>query len=56
MDVNMPGIGGIEATRRLYRILPSVKVIALSVHEDGPIPTKLMKVGAHGYLCKNMRY
>ncbi len=53
MDINMPGMGGIEATKRLYQKFPSIKVIALSVHEDGPIPNQLMKAGAHGYLCKN---
>jgi len=53
MDVNMPGIGGIEATKRLYQKYPSIKVIALSVHEDGPIPNQFMRLGAHGYLCKN---
>lgn len=53
MDINMPGMGGIEATKRLYQKYPKIKVIALSVHEDGPIPNQLMKAGAHGYLCKN---
>jgi two-component system invasion response regulator UvrY len=53
MDINMPGIGGIEATKRFARKHPEMKVIALSVHEDGPIPNQLMNAGAHGYLCKN---
>jgi two-component system invasion response regulator UvrY len=53
MDVNMPGMGGIEATKRFYQKFPAIKVIALSVHEEGPIPNQLMKAGAHGYLCKN---
>ena len=53
MDINMPGIGGIEATKRIVQRYPAIKVIALSVHEDGPIPNQLMNAGAFGYLCKN---
>jgi len=52
MDVNMPGIGGIEATRRLLRINSSIKVIALTVHTDSPFPTQLHEAGALGYLTK----
>jgi len=52
MDVNMPGIGGIEATRRLLRIDPGLKIIALTVHTDSPFPTQLHEAGALGYLTK----
>ncbi len=52
MDVNMPGIGGIEATRRLLRINKELKVIALTVHTDSPFPTQLHEAGALGYLTK----
>lgn len=52
MDVNMPGMGGIEATRRMVRLLPAVKVIALTVLDDDPFPARLNEAGAVGYLTK----
>lgn len=52
MDVNMPGIGGMEATRRIVRLNPKVKVIILTVHNEEPYPTRLFKAGAAGYLTK----
>jgi two-component system invasion response regulator UvrY len=52
MDVQMPGIGGLEATRRCLRVHPDIKVIAVSMYEDEPYPSKLLNVGAHGYVTK----
>lgn len=52
MDANMPGIGGLEATRRLVRFDPDVKVIAVTVHNEEPYPTKFMQAGAAGYVTK----
>jgi two-component system invasion response regulator UvrY len=52
MDVNMPGMGGIEATRRLLRIKPDLKVIALTVLDEDPFPSRLHEVGAMGFLTK----
>ncbi|MES9870996.1 MAG: UvrY/SirA/GacA family response regulator transcription factor [Sedimenticola sp.] len=52
MDINMPGIGGIEATRKIRRILPETQVIALTVHIDAPFPEQLHEAGALGYLTK----
>ncbi|WP_456412274.1 response regulator [Thiolapillus sp.] len=52
MDVNMPGIGGIEATRRILRIDPESKVIALTALDDQPFPNQLLDAGAVGYLTK----
>lgn len=52
MDANMPGIGGLEATRRLLRFDPDVKVIAVTVHGDEPYPTRFMQAGASGYVTK----
>jgi two-component system invasion response regulator UvrY len=52
MDLNMPGIGGIEATRRLVHMLPGIKVIALSVLDEEPFPRRLHEAGAAGYLTK----
>ncbi len=52
MDINMPGIGGIEATRIIKRKHPEVQVIVVTVHSDAPFPGKLHEAGALGYLTK----
>lgn len=52
MDVKMPGIGGLEATRKMLRNNPSVKVIALTVYGEEPFPSKFLQAGAVGYLTK----
>lgn len=52
MDMNMPGIGGLEATRRILRYKPDIKVIVLSIHSEEPYPSKVMQAGAAGYLTK----
>ena len=52
MDVNMPGMGGIEATRKIRRSNPEVRVIAVTVHEETPFPEKLHDAGAMGYVTK----
>lgn len=52
MDVNMPGIGGLEATRKLVQIAPETKVIVVTIHLDEPFPTRLLEAGASGYLTK----
>ena len=52
MDVNMPGIGGMEATRRLQRMHPDLPVIAVTVLNDDPFPSKMLDAGARGFLTK----
>ena len=52
MDISMPGIGGLEATRRITTSFPAIRVIALTVHEEIPFPTCLLEAGASGYLTK----
>ena len=53
MDINMPGIGGIEACRKISQKHPQVRIVALSVYADEPFPHQLMSLGAHGYVSKN---
>ena len=52
MDMNMPGIGGLESTKKILRFNPDVKIIVLTVHTENPFPTKVMQAGAAGYLTK----
>jgi two-component system, NarL family, invasion response regulator UvrY len=52
MDIKMPGIGGLEATRKLIRSHPGLKVVAVTVCEEDPFPTRLLQAGAAGYLTK----
>ncbi|MFB1114905.1 UvrY/SirA/GacA family response regulator transcription factor [Dickeya dadantii] len=52
MDMNMPGIGGLEATRKIVRFSPEIKVIMLTIHTENPLPAKVMQAGAAGYLSK----
>ncbi len=52
MDINMPGFGGLEASRKLLKLNPHAKIIILSMHVDGPMPGKLLDMGVKGYLTK----
>lgn len=52
MDVHMPGIGGLGATKEIKRLFPKIKIIALSAMDDNPYPAKLIEAGASGYLTK----
>jgi len=52
MDVNMPGIGGIEATHRISKAWPDIGIIIVTVHDEGPLPKQLLNGGARGYLTK----
>ena len=52
MDVSMPGIGGLEATRKLVKSRDQLKIIVLSVHSEEPFPSRMMEAGAKGYLTK----
>lgn len=52
MDVKMPGIGGLEATRKIMTACESTKVIAVTALSDDLFPERLMKAGASGYVTK----
>ena len=52
MDVNMPGIGGLEATRKMIRHNQDIKILALTIYEDEPYPSRLLQAGASGYITK----
>jgi DNA-binding NarL/FixJ family response regulator len=52
MDVKMPGIGGIEATRRIHSSRPEIGIIAVTACLDDPFPTTLLQNGAKGYITK----
>ena len=53
MDVKMPGMGGVEATRRIKLIDSSIKIIAVTSCDGDVYPSKLMRVGASAYLSKS---
>lgn len=54
MDINMPNINGVEATRRLVEKSPDTKVIILSIHDDETYVSHAVQTGASGYLLKEM--
>ncbi|MDO8682674.1 MAG: response regulator transcription factor [Armatimonadota bacterium] len=52
MDVTMPGIDGLEATRRIKDRLPNTRVLVLTIHEERRYLQQLLQIGASGYLVK----
>jgi len=52
MDVTMPELNGIEATRRIREISSHIRVLALSVHRDSVYVRQMIRAGAEGYLLK----
>jgi len=52
MDVTMPELNGIEATRRLVAENPHIRVVALSMHKDSVYVREILRAGARGYLLK----
>jgi two-component system invasion response regulator UvrY len=52
MDLRMPGIGGLEATRRLQRIDAGIRVLMVTACDTDPYPAQAMKAGAAGYITK----
>jgi DNA-binding NarL/FixJ family response regulator len=56
MDVAMPGLNGIEATRKLLNLNPSIKVIGLSMHTDRRFVSEMLKAGAVGFVSKDSAF
>ena len=53
MDVSMPELNGIEATRRIAEFAPRCRILALSMHRDAVYVREILRAGAHGYLLKD---
>ena len=56
MDVAMPDLNGIEATRQIVAEFPKIKVIALSMHDDRRFVLNMFKAGAKGYMLKDCAF
>ena len=56
MDVQMPVLNGMEATRKIISCQPGVKVIALSMHSDRRFVAEMLKNGARGYILKECAF
>jgi len=56
MDIGMPDLNGIDATRQITAELPKVKVIALSMHSDRRFVVQMFRAGASGYLLKDCAF
>lgn len=53
MDINMPGLDGVETTRTLVKEQPSLKILALTMHREDRYIMKMLKAGALGYILKD---
>jgi DNA-binding NarL/FixJ family response regulator len=53
LDLSMPKMNGLETMQQLHHIFPAIKVIVLSVHADDKFITRMLELGANGYLVKN---
>jgi DNA-binding NarL/FixJ family response regulator len=54
MDINLPGMSGIQCVARLKKIMPKTQVVMLTVYDDGDVIFDSLRAGANGYLLKNM--
>ncbi len=55
-DFTLPGISGIDFVRQVRRLYPQVKIIVLSMHDEGHIIKSVLKEGVEGYLLKNIQH
>ena len=53
MDLSMPGIGGLEALRRILLLAPKAKIVIFTMHENATFATQALSAGARGYVAKS---
>lgn len=53
LDINLPGINGIDTCKKLLKINPTLKIIAVSMHKESSLIKLMLKNGAKGYILKN---
>jgi DNA-binding NarL/FixJ family response regulator len=56
MDINMPKMNGIDASREALKICPELKIIVLSMHDDVGYYDSIVQLGVHGFLLKESNY
>lgn len=56
IDIQMPGIGGLEASQRVRRFVPECRVVILTAHGEGPLPRALLETGVAGFLTKGCAF
>lgn len=54
MDVKMPGMGGLAATKHIVNEHPEIKILVVTVYGDEPYPTRVLQAGASGYMTKGV--
>ena len=54
IDINLPGMNGIQCVARLKKLLPKIQVLMLTTYDDGDLIFDSLRAGANGYLLKNM--
>jgi DNA-binding NarL/FixJ family response regulator len=54
MDINLPGMNGIQCVTRLKKLLPQIQILMLTTYDDGDMIFDSLRAGANGYLLKNM--
>ncbi|QIE59187.1 response regulator transcription factor [Rasiella rasia] len=53
LDINMPGINGIDTCKQLLKVLPDIKIVAISMHKESSLIKLMLNNGAKGYVLKN---
>src|SRR4051812_11761415 len=53
MDINLPGINGIEATKKILSLRPRIRVLGVSMHKEPHLVNRMMDSGAKGYVTKS---